>query len=142
MKETQKEVLYKKVAEELDLPYSEVSGVVNEVFKGTRDYLANPHLYEYPGLMLTKFGSFKILSNNLNKRISRLRVDDEELEKWEKLEKRVQDFYYYKKADNLKQYKQNKNGQRTEQQEIETNHSQSESNGRELQSSGGSDSED
>jgi nucleoid DNA-binding protein len=50
--------LVKEIAEELDLPYSSVRAVIDEIFSATSRFLEAPYQFNKPALFLRRFGTF------------------------------------------------------------------------------------
>jgi nucleoid DNA-binding protein len=103
----------KKIAQDMDLPYSTVRAVIDEVFKMSEEYLSEPHMHNKPALFLRAFGTFEPVLRRLAAKAYKA---EEQKDKWINYKDLVGDYY------NSKNYK-NKNGKRTEQQKKEDNSS-------------------
>ena len=90
----------KDIAEDMDLPYSTVRAVIDEVFSISDDYLKAPHTFKKPALYLKNFGTFEPVQRRVMAKAYKAK---EEKDEWLEFKDLVINYYTSKK------HKKNKN---------------------------------
>lgn len=88
LQNTSKAEICRKIKDELDLPYTTVSAVIDEIFYYTSDFIKQPYEYENKsGVFLRHFGTFKPRPYILNLKAEKTQ---DNIEEWKKFNELVQ----------------------------------------------------